>query len=595
MKARKIYFEQESKNKMLLEGLSYSNNPDYKTLKCGNIDFTKDIWELTDFTPRELSLKYCDIDFRKIQNKTFKNTVKQYAWYLIGNTTSKNKFQSIPNKISMLIYNLIPFMKKHKIGSLKRFKKKHFEEYLIYLEKNKKDNLRKRPYSPKTLCRKAILLQDIAEIAIKYDWDDAPDELLLYSQNMYDYWDIKKAIRKTKDINKAIPKEVLEQIKIALTKETKYILSEHGIMKNMKYSIENTLSWTLHNWVRLVNPRWRVKSKDLLELNIYKYITAITMSTGLRISEVLNLESDCAWHEDSYFGKTYYLNRLSSKTEPEPKKRRILINKETYELIQEVLNVFKEIRGRGRILFARKNRNHSAIYSDYPSKVSESEYRYELKKFIKKHNISHISENGKKELYPLHPHQFRHTFAQQLIDDGVPIRVIKKHYAHVSIDMTVHYAKVKEETLEKDYIKTYIDADSIYTNGNLGNDFKEMIDNVRTVKDMDEVIDTLSKRFGINPLPMGMCLKDFKKGHCDNTGSEGCYYIGCTDFVTNDSFLTNFKRQKELIDNEIERTKDNKFAKMNFHVNQRKRDKLKQIINRLETDKIYKEVNNNGK
>lgn len=595
MKAKKIYFEERYKNKMLFEGLSYSNNPDYKTLKCGNIDFNEDCWDLTDFTPRELNLNYCKIIFWKIKNKTFKNTIKQYAWYLIGNTTSKNKFQSIPNKISTLIGNLVPFMEKHNISSLKKFNKKYFEKYLKYLEENKKDSPRKREYSPLTLCKKAILLQNLAEIAIKYDWDDAPDELLLYSQNMYDYWDVKKAIKKTKEVNKSVPDEVLVQIKIALTKESDYMIWEYGIMKDIKFSTKNTLSWRLHNWVRLVNPRWRVKSIDLLDLNIEKYITMVLISTGLRISEVLTLTIDCAWVEDSYFGKTYYLNRLSSKTEKEPTKRRILINKETFELIQDVIKKYSHIRDNNKYLFVRKNRNLSAKYSKFPSRVSVSDYTSALKEFIKKHNISYINKDGIEELYPLHPHQFRHTFAQQLINDGVPIRIIKRHYSHVSIDMTIHYAKVKEETLEKDYIKTYIEADSIYTNGNIGNEFKQMIENVRTVKDMDEVIDTLSKRFGINPLPMGMCLKDFKKGHCDNTGSEGCYYIGCTDFVTNDSFLTNFKRQKILIEKEIERTKDNQFSKMNFQVNQRKRDKLEQIINRLETDKIYKEVDKNGK
>lgn len=138
MEAKQIYFKQRHKNKMLLEGLSYSNNPDYKTLKCGNIDFNEDYWDLSDFTPRELDIKYCNIVFYGIKSRIFKNTIKQYAWYLIGNTTSKNKFQSIPNKISTLISSLVPFMEEYKISSLKRFNKKHFEKYLKYLEENKK-------------------------------------------------------------------------------------------------------------------------------------------------------------------------------------------------------------------------------------------------------------------------------------------------------------------------------------------------------------------------------------------------------------------------------------------------------------------------
>ena len=593
--SKKIYFDKTNdtpkKSKILLEGLSYVNNPDFRSLKCGNLDFNSDEWDLSEFTSKKLH-KRCVIWFAHINNESFRNTIKQYTWHLMGNTNSSIKFQSIPSKISSLLSSLLPFMKKNELGTLKRFDKRYFKKYLHFLKDSR--NARNKPFCNKTLARKSVELQELAKVMIDFKWDEAPRETLEYEMSMNDYWEIKKAIQKVKNTDKAVPESVLNQIKKVLPDEPKYIFSQNNATVGFSFTDKpSEFPYPFfYKYGLFTNTKFLPRHYGLIEINLVKYLLILLYNTGLRISEVLSFKTNSAWQEESYFGTTYYLNKLSSKTENEPVYRRILINKETFDCIEEVKRLTEHLRQDTdfNTLFIRPYKGTKNLYSVGFCCFNYQECNDALKEFMQKHNITHINKDGKEEVYPLHAHQFRHTFAQKLVNDGVPIRVIKKHYSHVSIDMTAHYAKLKEETIEKDYVRSYLDAKTIYTSGDIGEDFKELVSRIRTVDNLDDIMSELSKRFGINPLPMGMCLMDFKKGHCSNTGAEGCYYVGCNDFVTNDSFLPDFQKQKDLIDKEIDRIKDNRFAKMNFQVNIKKRDKLNMIITALQNTKEYREA-----
>jgi hypothetical protein len=326
---------------------------------------------------------------------------------------------------------------------------------------------------------------------------------------------------------------------------------------------------------------------------LLRYGILIQAFTGLRISEVLTLKEDCL----SIRNNKYWLTYTSSKTSKEPIDKTILISKIVYNEIGDLIEITKEYR---RILKDLKDSYSIAIkkyiflkssnYKDYtiitPKSVSWTGHYLEL--FIKNNNITCLNEKGEKEFYHLKSHFFRHTFAKKLVNNGVPLRVIKRHYAHVSIDMTMRYITLNHETIEKDYIKTFIEAKTIYTNGKEGDLFKQIVNQVGIRNSIDDVINNLTKRFGINPLPMGLCIMDFKKGHCTHTGSEGCYFSNCKDFVTNITFLDNFIKQRDLILNELERIKDNKFAKMTFQVNLQKKEKLNEIINCLTNNLTYR-------
>ncbi len=69
---------------------------------------------------------------------------------------------------------------------------------------------------------------------------------------------------------------------------------------------------------------------------------------------------------------------------------------------------------------------------------SDRTLRQELKTAALRAGIRHV-----------HPHIFRHTFATELIDEGVPVETIQKLLGHKTIGMTLRYAKKRGKGLEE--------------------------------------------------------------------------------------------------------------------------------------------------
>jgi len=93
-----------------------------------------------------------------------------------------------------------------------------------------------------------------------------------------------------------------------------------------------------------------------------------------------------------------------------------------------------------------------------------------------------------------------------------------------------------------------IESKNIITQGTQGEQFKKSIDNIKSIDELNESVHKLSKLYGINPLPFGLCLYDFKRGHCPHLGVQSCYMSNCGDFVTNGTFLSNFENEYKRLE-----------------------------------------------
>jgi integrase len=530
------------------------NNDEYIGLKNNLFSFTADIWNCSKLVKNNLQGIQKDkyiIDFSKIKEDKLKLILKQFTWFLIAQ--DKVRIETIALKINLHFTSIIyKFFIRYKIKSFRNINNKILNQYVQSL-------LNEKNYSSSFLATNVSIFLDICNTSYLYKWDNGTQSNIFLESSPYIYFNVAEHKLKTRDLS--IPNKIFNEIIFKANEMNKFMIKE--------------------------------LYQEIPVPNLLRYGILIQAFTGLRISEVLTLKEDCL----SIRNNKYWLTYTSSKTSKEPIDKTILISKIVYNEIGDLIEITKEYR---RILKDLKDSYSIAIkkyiflkssnYKDYtiitPKSVSWTGHYLEL--FIKNNNITCLNEKGEKEFYHLKSHFFRHTFAKKLVNNGVPLRVIKRHYAHVSIDMTMRYITLNHETIEKDYIKTFIEAKTIYTNGKEGDLFKQIVNQVGIRNSIDDVINNLTKRFGINPLPMGLCIMDFKKGHCTHTGSEGCYFSNCKDFVTNITFLDNFIKQRDLILNELERIKDNKFAKMTFQVNLQKKEKLNEIINCLTNNLTYR-------
>lgn len=548
-----------------------ANNNEYIGLKNNLFSFNYDIWDCSKLVKNNLQgiskNKYI-INFEKIKEDNIKQILKQFAWLLIAQ--DKVNIESIVIKINIHFISII--YKFFKLNKIKTFSTINNKTLNLYVQ----SFLKEKNYVPSFLANNVSIFIDICNTSYYHKWEDGTKSKIFLEESPYKYFNVKKYANELKEKDLSIPDNVFDEIIFEANKMNKFLLDNDG------YILKTNIGF----------------SKNISIPNLTRYAILIQAFTGLRISEVLTLKEDCL----SIVNNAYWLTYRTSKTLKEPIYIKILISEIVYQEISDLIHITKDYRN----ILKDLNDNYSMAIKDYIflkstiiknnsiiTPKSESWTGQYLKPFIKKYNITFLDENGEEKLYPLKSHFFRHTFAKKLVNDNVPTRIIKRHYSHVSIDMTMRYINLKHEKVEKDYIKTFVDADTIYTNGKEGDLFKSIINNIKIEDNINDVINNLTKRFGINPLPMGLCILDYKKGHCTHTGSEGCYFSGCKDFVTNISFLDNFEKQRDLIIKEIDRTKNNKFAKLTFKINLKKKQKLDMIINSITNSLTYREGDNN--
>ena len=495
-------------------------NDSWEHLKVGNNLFFEDIWDITPYLHNSkvavASLHKLNFNSILIFPKVV-TPIKKYFYLRLGEV----KPMTVTNEYASLSSNLVSFMKENNLNSLTDFNTKIFYSFCDFLKEKYDVNKTQSSLALITDCLYKLLLRGQL-----FDFDEMPKEVIKLESSMYEYWGANALKKDYFNNKKSIPRPIWNNIINKAWAEDDFIDNVIGRRYSKKYQ----------------------------KLNTAKFGILIQAYTGLRISEVVYLKTGCV-NKDSN-GKCW-LNTEISKTQTEPTQHQILIPQKIYELIlklDKISQIYRDNSNENNYLFYTLSRKNK---TSHPVLLESSKWNWgQLGPFLKRNKIQACYDNMFNENIKITSHCFRHTYAQIAVaEHGVSATVLKEHFKHVSIEMTAHYVALSKNMLKKSYLKAMIDSNQIYTQGKEGNDFKNIINNAKVVGDLDIVVDSVSKLYGINPLPFGMCIYDFKRGNCPNLGVRSCYMVDCHDFVTNESFLDNFKNEKTILENNLTKSK----------------------------------------
>ena len=369
----------------------------------------------------------------------------------------------------------------------------------------------------------AHAVEEIVKIGQIKGWD-VPKVNIFRGITCGQLWDIKRERRTTKV--KPIPPDVFDKILYHAVHDEKNVLTKVGII--------------------------------------------IQSQTGLRINEVLSIREGCVKTTSDGYD---YMEVMLSKTEKgEPVVHKVFINELAKNAIRELSEFTAPLRKEGGVkeLFLIRNRGIRVL-----SVHKWNENR--LPHFIERWNI----RDSKGELYHLTSHQFRATFVRELVKQKIPIAMIMKQYAHVSVEMTSHYLTLQAEEIKEVYSDMILSPESKIA-GLRAKEIKDKLDNLfsgKTRDEIDDVISDLTKTMSFNPLPTGVCLYDFRRGNC--TDGDGCFMYNCPNYITEVQFYPILKKELDLLEAEMTRLKELGYERQ-WQVEYVKYKYLKPLVEELE-------------
>ena len=502
-----------------------------------NVHFTDDIWNLKSLMSNTRAGVHASgqLDFRVLHKMPqLIDPIKRYCYIHLGRT----KAITVTGEYNSSIAKIICYLEEKQFNSLEVFNIKHFIDFNIWL----KEYYYHGEQSTRSLTKIVNFLFQVINVGQAMGFPNLPAEPIKLEVSIWDWWGenkIKQKIRDNGSRDKAIPVFIWKNI------------------IDKAWSEDDIIQYIIGG-----------KSKGLFKINNAKFSILIQAHTGLRISEILYLQTGCAEKDDN---NRYWLNTFINKTEAEAIPHKILIPQSIYELIlklDELSEPLQREANEDKYLFYILSHRRKKENKDDPTKrlrpvpLESGKWNHNyLRPFLKRHNIDEYFLNSNNEKIRLTSHCFRHSFAKIAVaDQNINPAVIQTHFKHLSIEMTMHYVHLSKMKLKESYIKGMIESKNIITQGTQGEQFKKSIDNIKSIDELNVNINKLSKLYGINPLPFGLCLYDFKRGHCPHLGVQSCYMSNCGDFVTNSTFLSNFENEYKRLEEHKEHCIEQSFG-----------------------------------
>lgn len=156
-----------------------------------------------------------------------------------------------------------------------------------------------------------------------------------------------------------------------------------------------------------------------------KAMLEVLYGTGMRISELLNLELS------NYYIEGKYIKIMGKGS----KERIIPIEDYTIKYLDLYINEYRK--------YLLKKENNYIFLNNHGNKMSRQGFFKILNELVKKSGI-------KKEISP---HVIRHSFATHLLNNGADLRVIQELLGHENISTTEIYSHISKEKVKDDYEK----------------------------------------------------------------------------------------------------------------------------------------------
>lgn len=264
-----------------------------------------------------------------------------------------------------------------------------------------------------------------------------------------------------------------------------------------------------------------------------KPVYILLRETGWRGTDILNLRYnqclDYVWNSRNEEYVPYLYGEITKTGIPLHK---IPIRPEIAEMVNELIKDAEEKS-------TDDNNPAKYLFNTYEGKnkglpYSKPGFASAVQELINKTGIL----DGDGELYHFKTHSLRHTRALEYTEQGMPIGIIQQILGHCSLQMTLHYSKVSEDTLYKKWNETEkLDL------------FKMEADppNQKYQKKEEVHYEFVRKNLDAVKVPFGVCFKPTKLG-C-KTQTKMC--LECSSFCTTKEDLPAYEEEIKRVKAQI--------------------------------------------
>lgn len=286
----------------------------------------------------------------------------------------------------------------------------------------------------------------------------------------------------------------------------------------------------------------------------------ILQATGRRVSEICTLPFNPLL-QDAH--GDWFLMHFQSKMKKEDT---IPISREIVAIIQEQQQCVRDHYGNGcQYLFPQPPE-----YWQRSSKKRKGKpiYQRQVNRCLQKLAIEKDIKDLSGQLWNFQSHQFRHTVGTSMINNGVPIHIVKRYLGHETFEMTLRYAHIHNQTLKEEFAKFQ---------GKVVDVSGKVVEPVNSELELTD-LQWFKKNLQAQALPNGSCALPTIMQECPH--ANAC--LTCTHFRTTIEFLDQHKQQLAQTEKIIEKAKANNWTRQ-VEMNERVVNNLQNIINALET------------